>query len=402
MTVNIKPQFVSDNATTSELEVFLLSYFGTARQLEQNRIEVGGQLIVEYYSSKNKKHSEREIKSIFMMNENDHKLLEELITKATEALSIEHGLTVGRSILFSPYEVNANYSFEKSFQILNVPNSAPKSDELLADHPFILEYSYFKSPNIAVDMQRRNKRFWELVLLLNTFLKGGVTYIRPTASKVWAIVPNEFSKFESKFLQLGYILPPLENEGIDFTRYDQNNRIQEMPISSYFSRNTQKIDEKLAIPDNISTLFSKFDALPASERDNFLRASYWKQVSSDSLYISQSNAYIALINAIESLIPNEKAQWCCITCHKEEKRGLTQLFHDFVETYAPLVEPHQRKRFYEIRSKYTHGKKLMQGDLEYMGMSFNSSKFEEFENFRVLAKLVQEAMINWLLAVETQ
>lgn len=401
MSIDVTNNLLKKEVSTGELEVFLNTYFPVSSQTGKNKITHGGKLTVEYYGKNNEKHSQSEIKSIYLVDEKDTELLAALEQESHKALSTDNGTEIGRVVLFSGSEVKANYRFREEFQISPIPKNAPKPNELLADHPFILEFSYKKSSHPLINMHRRTKNFEALSLILNVFIKMGVTCQKNNIHKVWAIVSDESSpsSYEIRNVQLGYWLKDdeeVQRDQYGFTIYKNELEFTKLPSIKYFLPYSITVGDELSLPDNIDDLISKFYSLSEKDKTDFLRASYWKRVSSETHYISRSNAYIALVNAIESLIPQEKSSGTCENCQNEIKKGLTQLFHDFVEQYCPGLESAHKKELYSIRSKYTHGKQLMQDDLGSMGFRFNVANNNELENYRTIAQVVQVAMINWL------
>lgn len=403
MDADLKSKLLPDNNQTSELEMFLCAYFGRSSQPEPNKVVHGEKLVVEYYGKNNKNHKTTEIKSIYLINNSDSEILKDIEVKAKEALSLNNGVEVVRHVLFSPYETKGNYRYCNDFQILIPPSDCPKADQILADHPFILEFTYKQSSDLQINIHRRSKRLDELSLILNVFLKGGVKSIRNNAHKEWVIVPDKIdnTSWESRYLQQGYMLPDegkIEKDIYGFTIFNENKILHQIEPNVYYAEYSMTLGETLSLPSDFSRILSKFFSLNKTDYDNCLRASYWKKVGSDSFHISQSNAYIALVNAIESLIPQEKAEYWCISCQKEIKKGLTQLFHDFVENYVPGLDSNFRKELYAVRSKYTHGKHLMPNDMLGSGYQFNPSNSTASSNYRTLAQVVQVSIFNWFVS----
>ncbi len=401
MTRDVTKDLLNTACSPVELEVFLHTYFESSSQTEENKISHAGKFTVEYYGKNNEKH--RQIKSIHLMDEKDTDLLEDLKRESSKALASDNGTQIGRVVLFSDSEVKANYRFKNEFQISPIPENAPKPNQLHAQHPFILEFSYQRSCNKMVNMHRSTQTLQTLTLIFNVFLKMGVMPPKNHAHKEWVLVRDERnpSMLETKCVQLGYYFNDVEDRQKDqygFTIYQYAMDFIKLSPNEYFSPNSFGLGDEFALPDNFDDLISKFFSLSEKDKADFIRASYWKRVSSNTVSISMSNAYVALVNSIESLIPQEVTSGICEHCKKENKKGLTQLFADFVDEYCPGLEEAQRKELYSIRSKYTHGKQLMIGDLDRMGFRFNAAKNDEEKKYRMIANIVQISMINWLCA----
>jgi hypothetical protein len=397
MSKNLKDRLLPNVLQTRELEIFLLSYFGSSGQSEPNKVMYGDSIVVEYFGKSNKRrHSE--IKSIYPLKDRSNTFLDDLEEKAKEALSMNQGIAVGHDIWFNLLPVKGHFRLKDDFQISPVPDDAPQPGELYADHPFIFEYSFPNSSNLLIRNYRKSKRENELALLLNVFIRLGIKKMRG-AMKEWVVDLSDVYGMSAKYLQIGYTFldeDAQQKDGMGFTVPMMDEKLNQIPPDQYYGQGHIVVGDSFGIPANLQESFARYRVLSDKRQQDLLRASYWKMVGSNIFHISQSSAYVALVNAIESLIPPAKPEWCCLTCRQEHKIGLTQLFHDFLETYVPGLPPKYRKELYAIRSKITHGKRLMPYDELEFFVTFNPASNESLEEYRVLSQVVQVAMINWL------
>ncbi len=401
MPIDVKNKLLKEEYSKDEFEVFLGDYFGNSSQIKENQIIYGEKLIVEYYGKNNKKYDNAEIKLIFLVDERNKTLLAEIEEKVEDALSIDNGLEIGRVGFFSPFRTKGIYRADNDFQIIPPPKNAKVPRFVMAEHnPFVVEFSYYKSLNDLVNSHRKNERSRELCLMLNVFLYGGVRQIGGNTRHEWVFLcENDISsECVTEYAQISYILPndTSKKDEFGFSTFEGYLSLKKPPQDIYYSGRGVDSDHELSLPDNFELLLSKYNCLPKKEKSNFLRASYWKKISRDTFHISKSNSYLALVSSIESMIPPEMPVSNCDKCKREIKKGLTQLFHDFVETYCPGIDSSIRKELYSIRSKYTHGKKLMLRDLgkDYV---FNSAKNNEITKYRAMSDIVRISLINWLL-----
>lgn len=395
--INLKDRLLPNEAQSDELEVFLTTYFSQNTQREPNKINFGGDLIVEY----NKKNTE--IKSIYVAEGGGSVLLNNLEKEAREALSLNQGTKIDRVILFNQYSTKGHFRLENDFQISPVPDENPQPEFALANHPFVLEYAYPNSCNRFVRLHRSTKRQRELMLLLNAFLRGGVATADQSASYEWVLVPSnpdDPKSIETKYLQKGYWpsgIDAREKDKYGFSTSDIGRNLETTPSVEYYTEFGFSPIEVFRIPDNFQVSFKLYNALSADKKRDFLRASHWKKVSSDSFQISQSSAYIALVNAIESLVPPAKSEGRCSECGKEKGPGPTKNFRGFLEKYTPGVPSEYRNELYRIRSKFTHGGSLMPGDMAGKGgFRFNPGQNEIRNKHYALSHIVQVALISWL------
>ena len=384
-----------------ELGLFFSNHFGFS-STDGNNMIYGGELVVEHYAQSNKNHRPEEIKKIRPVLDKNSSRLDNWEERAREALTTSLGIEVGHTVLFSPYSITGKYRFEDKFQILPVPENAEKPDFLRADHPFILEVSYLKSPNDQINIHRKQKAFNSIILLLNIIMKHGIKSIGNTVRHEW-VLDTSVHPWKSKYCQLGYIL--LGNycpakDSLGFSSAEEYETISEMDTNTDYFGISLSAEDKFCLPENMTLLLNKFYSLCESDSENFGRALYWKKIASDSFYISKTNAYKNLVISIESLIPEAKASGFCKTCGRERKESITQSFHNFVECFVSGGgNSNFGKKLYEIRSNYTHGKQLMLSDVSIY--SFGIPEYhKENDRFRLLAKVVQISLLNWLLFEE--
>lgn len=168
--------------------------------------------------------------------------------------------------------------------------------------------------------------------------------------------------------------------------------------NEYYSRRGITLDQKLDVPSDIEQQLDRFFSLPASEREKFLRASYWFQHAHGVFSRSKSASFIALVSAIEALMPPPpKGGTQCPQCKQMLGTGPTKQFVDFVDALVPggAVPESERKRFYQLRSALSHGGKLLVGDHGVWG--FSPKQLGEGQDTRVVWQIVQLVLHNWLV-----
>jgi hypothetical protein len=135
--------------------------------------------------------------------------------------------------------------------------------------------------------------------------------------------------------------------------------------------------------------------LVEEKRDAFLRASFWYRHANQVYSYSHSAAFMALVSAIEALIPDDQLAKCanCGTV-----TGTTKLFSEFLERFAPArqTKPVDRKYFYSLRSKFSHGGALLADDLHPFQLGLGPRKVKEWKDVYSMWQMVQVALVNWL------
>lgn len=90
--------------------------------------------------------------------------------------------------LFAALPVSGRFRWNDDFQILPVPQDAPRPEFLLADHPFLLQFRFAGSSNGMVEQARRHRRGLELELLLSGLVANHIRSDRTTVHR-WVILP---------------------------------------------------------------------------------------------------------------------------------------------------------------------------------------------------------------------
>ena len=79
---------------------------------------------------------------------------------------------IGNCACFCRYtNVETYFKYKNIFQMIPVPIVAPQAEQLAADHPFLLQFSYFSSSNQIIDSMRRIEKSTEYVRILNVLLR---------------------------------------------------------------------------------------------------------------------------------------------------------------------------------------------------------------------------------------
>jgi hypothetical protein len=155
---------------------------------------------------------------------------------------------------------------------------------------------------------------------------------------------------------------------------------------------------KLDLPSDIQQQIDRFYSLSVKDREKFLRASYWFQHADPVFTRSKSASFVAVVSAIEALMPPPQRAKQCQHCNQKLGAGLTEQFDNFVESLIPggAVPKAERKRFYNMRSALSHGGKLLAGDHE--GWGFTPKQLAQGNDARVMGQIVQLVLHNWLAA----
>jgi hypothetical protein len=312
-------------------------------------------------------------------------------------LLISDGQRTASIILFAHLPVNGWYRHGNLLQILPAPQNAPRPDFLMADHPFLLQFSFSASCNWEIRNIRKATCGREIALLLTGLLAGTVRSLAVSRDHHWTLLSGRVGTgMRTEYLQEGYVCPGLVEESDNFDSTDGMSQLPQVDPIDYYSRWAISRDSRFDVPTNLSALLSGFYALPAKLRDQFRRACTWFEVAEKVYTTSRSAAFAALISSVEALMPPETNESACTSCGRTMGKSITQRFVDFLDQMAPSAgEVEQaRKKLYRVRSALLHGGRLLPSD--FLGVGPGPGLNDEFENMDHAQRLVRLVLANWL------
>ncbi len=159
-------------------------------------------------------------------------------------------------------------------------------------------------------------------------------------------------------------------------------------------------DETLELPASVESIFDRYYALDPIRRERLLRWAYWINHSALVAGLSLSASYMAIIQAVEALRPNDDGGPACVSCGRPTGAGPTNQFISFMDRYAPPEAGETekaRRRLYKLRSALTHGGKLIESDLHPGFGQFTLTWSDERRATHRAATLARLAAVNWLL-----
>ncbi len=396
-TQNLYEVFHAGEVDQSELEQLFSEHFKGAMHLSPDEIVYPGHetdhaLRLRYDDGL------REVAAGPKLVDSDVETLKERIEK--EILASE-GTRVGRVVLFTKVPVEGYFRHRDEFQILPVPPEAPRPEFSMGDHPFILEFRFAASSNWQIRHLRRAVLEREFELVMAGLFEFSTRGLGKTSRWHWVLGErDQAKKWRSDYRQEMYTYPGLSLEGEDFTATDGMQKLSAIHQNEYYTRLGIRAGQALELPANVGDLLDRFFALSKQDRDRFLRASFWFQHAGIVHSYSRSAAYTALISAIEALMAPERPEAYCETCRRPMGRGTTQRFADFVESLVPGsgVPEAERKKFYGIRSKLSHGGSLLHSDRRTWSPGLTPARVEEWMDATTTWKLVRIVLVNWLLS----
>ena len=325
--------------------------------------------------------------------------LEEIEKKIQDTLLTEQETKVCQLIAFCDAEVTGYFRYRDLFQILPMPDDAPKSMFFIpSSYPFILEVSYQSCPNPMIEGTRQREKAVIYTRLLNLLSNQGISPSPLVAQSGWVLKTENPSNITSEWKQLGYIYPGLKGTMDNFSSVENINPLERTPFITYYFEPLTKPHVPLTLPDTLEQTLDKAFALDKSNWKKFFMACSWYAQYQQIWAVSHSAAFIALVAAIECLIQEkevcdfckqpilENAEDICPSCRQPRYR-VTKRFQDFLKAYFPAIDsfPKEKKLLYQVRSQLAHGSDLLQADLEPWKFFLDVKRQEQYRLQRILS-----------------
>ena len=83
---------------------------------------------------------------------------------------------------------------------------------------------------------------------------------------------------------------------------------------AYYARTGYSVNQPLDLPNTLEAMFDAYFNLPDIEKERFMRGCYWFQRAINGWADSNSAAFVALVNAVEAMLPPRPKNRCS-TCN---------------------------------------------------------------------------------------
>jgi hypothetical protein len=300
---------------------------------------------------------------------------------------------VSREVLFAALPVEGFFRFRDDWQILPVPDNAPKPSMLVGPHPFLLEARVLTSSVPFLRMQRQRRRLEDLQAVLSLLLHGGVAGRARSSHHRWVTVLREPDmQPETLLADEGYSYPGYVASGQEFGSTEGLTQLTTVPDEDYFSLIGISTEQRLELPACLGRVMELLEAADSAVRDPFMRACVWLDRALAVWPESISLSYIALVNAVETLTtgsPVVKCAHCGSTAP-----GPTRAFKDCLGTYAGGTDQAMRDRLYDLRSQLVHGTLLLDRDMPGLP-GFDPDGLEQRDSWYAMHSIARIAVVNW-------
>ena len=311
----------------------------------------------------------------------------ETISARVHSEAAESRERVLRTFVFSLQKTDGFWRYRDRFQLLPAGPEAPDVPFSYGPHPLMLEYKVRWSEDPSLFMIRRTDTETRLVLLLNAFLRFGLTHIGFRQKHRWVVEtklsPGTANSPESRtlFASDGYLVPGFLNSAEDFNPTNHLPGIPMLAIGEHYSGDAR---EPLVLPAYLEAVVTCYENLLEPDRRAFNRAIYWFGHSKAMYGVSFSAAFAALVQAIEALVP------------PGDSSRATARFIGFMMEIG--VDKNMCETFYKIRSQILHGSRVLLDDFEgHFGAGLHYGTAEFYYNYDECERAAGYAMRNWLV-----
>jgi hypothetical protein len=325
-------------------------------------------------------------------------IFERLRKSTLSLLAADAGSEIVRCELVSDrYEVQGWWRRGNEWQILPAHPQTP-SEPRAGGHPFVLEYRVPRSTDVRAAVARRERRLWELHLILALLLRGQLFREHAVSSYDWE-APQATLRGTWTF-HLAEDDPPPETIGDvieEFSDLGDAPQLETVPDEEYYSGTYRGDGHEMRLPESVSVVFDRVEEADAASRQAFLTACYWIDTANRVWYASKSLSFVAAINAIETLASEGQAPpHLCPTCAKNHYPGVTATFKRFVTTYATL-DPAIANAVYKLRSNFVHNGAMHGLDVPSPWADIAPVRGDHYDLHGAALRAAKTAVRRWLL-----
>ena len=316
---------------------------------------------------------------------------------------------IGQVVMFSRLPLNGWFRYRDRFQLIPVPPEAPRPDPgmwAVGGFPLLLQYRFAGSPDPSLQNLRRFNTHRELELLCSALSQHIEGAIPPMVRYHWFTrtsgdPPQQFTEFGPE----GYGWPAFSG-GLapEYSSVDAWKVVRRIPHEEYYQQPNLWVGADLMLPETFEWLLDAYFQRDPEERDRFIRASHWYQFANYGAAGGYATGrYSALCSAVETLMgPEPSHQKKCSRCGRTVGGGVSRRFRQFLEQWAPgpSISAADRTRLYGLRSKVTHGGRLLHSDRFGWGVAFSPGRLQDWADFSAMQLLVRVILINWLAGAD--
>ena len=297
--------------------------------------------------------------------------------------------SVSRSVVFAGSPVTGFHRRGRDWQLISVPEDAPRPFEWLAPHPAFFEVRYRTATDTWTNVARRARAETRALTSLNGLLTDKLRRQQAHGQAQWFTLPG--SREPSALGHVSYAFPGM-TASEEFSDPKGLPQIAGIPTDEYYGPDGvygRAVGEDFALPIDVDDALDYFDVLPPPQREQFIRASYWATHAVVVRTMSRSAAMVAAMSSVEALASPQESR----LGQDGEVRDATKAFNDVVR-YTLGEEYVKAHGLYDIRSKLVHGSRLLMAEAEGWGHGPISRQEDMATLF--ISTVLPVILYNWL------
>lgn len=395
---NLIQAFKVADVEQSELEQLLLDHFGRAgginpSEIQYRREDTGEPALTLRYDQDGELVSIDRECGLLASDES------EIADKIERLLLNSTGIAIGQTVLFARVPTTGHFTYRGRFQLLPVPQEAPRPPFILGQQPLILQYTFSQSEDMLINFLRRARVAREIELLCVALTSSIWLSHGPVTNHHWVFNTDNPENWKSEFRQEGYTYPGANAFLPSFSDVSGTPKLARIPTATYYTRSGIGPDQALDLPEDFEELLDRYFRCPRENQDRFLRSAYWFQYAQRVANISRSGSFTALVSAIEALMPPPgPPEKTCPQCTRPFGQGPTQRFINFVDQYAPgpTASAKDHRKLYALRSALSHGGSLLPSDRHGWMTGLTPKSVDQWADERSIWQVVRASLVNWL------
>lgn len=317
----------------------------------------------------------------------DFKILQQ---RVEAALLTDRGVRTGAAIAFASRPVKGGYrSPVGGFQIAPVPDGAPQPRWIIGPFPFVLEFEFADSDDMAVVSSRYDRQLDETIWTLNALLFDPIDSTSD-ARPIWALQREGSSTGEYFHTQAGYRFDGFRP--LPAGRTDWGRSAPVLSDAEYYRISGMDEESEFVVPESLGADLERVAMLDRDLRARLLRTGYWRTQAGYQVLPASPLWYVAQVAAVEALAAVDRPGDKCPTCLRDRNQRPVKDFKDFLTRYAPGGGTNaDLDDLYGARSDLVHGG--VQPPIPWL---LTRQGAEHWDRVKRLRRVVSVATINWL------
>ena len=294
---------------------------------------------------------------------------------------------VARRTVFAPLPIAKSFTRGDEWQLLPMPQNAPRPEESWAPWPGLFEVRYRGAAGVWTEQARAQLAVTRAITKLNGVLKLKLHPERSNGQKLW-VVGDQPPYLTSSLKQIGYFYDS-SSLGAGFSDVTKFSKMGNADPSAYYNAWGITVGDEFEMPSNVNDSLDTIEGLHPADQDRFLRASYWANAAGEISRVSSSASIVAAVTAIEVLgvspAARTKADGAVVGSRESYRAVMREaLGDDYEKKYA----------LYGLRSGIAHGNQILLADTQGWGTGLHSRQEEEVKRF--VNQVLPLVLLNWL------